>query len=334
MSLAMGVDMLNRTNPLDFAPTGSFPAKTAVRQGGDFASSLELRIAEIKSQTFAQLLSSTAAGNQDRSAANIDALLGIEDAPAMPGQGSGLSPAGRNTALFDPESAYRMMTTINAKDVTYKAEYAEMHDMQAYLETMQEAGRRLGEMAGVSGNEEIHATLQDFADAYNEWIDRFDDELQSGGLLAGTQAAQVSQWELEQSIENIFNGAGAGVRGMPGLGFTTDPVSNRASIDHAQLDAVLATNKAGALATVREFGANFAKSAELLNAEGNFIPRRLDNLNRAIDFIDNNKASLQAEFGLGDAAAPSGKIAQALAVYNAIHDTAILFTQRAENLAQ
>lgn len=326
--------LMNRTNPVDFLLTGMFSAKRTVRQDGDFASSLELRIAEIKSQTFGLLLSSSAASAHDQESANINALLGIDGASATSGQGSGLSPAGRNTALFDPESAYRMMTTINAKDVTYKAEYAEMHDMQAYLETMQEAGRRLGDMAGVSGNEEIHATLQDFADAYNEWIDRFDDELQSGGLLAGTQAAQVAQWELEQSIENIFNGVGAGVRGMPGLGFTTDPVSNRISIDHAQLDAVLATNKTGVLAAVQEFSVNFAKSAELLNAEGNFIPRRLDNLDRAIDFIDNNKVSLQAEFGLGDAAAPSGKVAQALAVYNAIHGTAILFTQRAENLAQ
>jgi hypothetical protein len=74
------------------------------------------------------------------------------------------------------------------------------------------------------------------------------------------------------------------------------------------------------LATVQEFSTNFAKSADLLNAEGNFIPRRLDNLNRVIDFIDNNKASLQAEFGLGDSAAPTGKVAQALAVYNAIYD--------------
>lgn len=315
--------LTSRTNPMDFPLTGMFSAKSTVRQDGGFASSLDLRIAEIKSQTFGLLLSSSSASDRDPESTNIDALLGIDDASATPGQGGGLSLTGRNTALFDPESAYRMMTAINTKDVTYKAEYVEMHDMKAYLETMEEAGRRLGDIAGVSSNQEIHASLQRFADAYNDWIDRFDEELQSGGLLAGTQAAQVSQWELEQSVENIFNGVGEGVRGMPGLGFTTDPVSNRAGIDHAQLEAVLATNKAGVLATVREFGANFAKSAELLNAEGNFIPRRLDNLNRAIDFIDTNKASLQAEFGVGDAAAPSGKIAQALAVYNAIYGMSV-----------
>lgn len=314
--------LMNKTNPMDFPLTGMLSAKSTstVRQDGDFASSLELRIAEIKSQTFGLLLSSSSASDREQESTNINALLGIDDASATSGQGGGLSLTGRNTTLFDPESAYRMMTAINTKDVTYKAEYVEMHDMKAYLETMEEAGRRLGDIASVSSNQEIHASLQRFADAYNDWIDRFDEELQSGGLLAGTQAAQVSQWELEQSVENIFNGVGEGVRGMPGLGFTTDPVSNRISVDHAQLDTVLATNKTGVLATVQEFSANFAKSADLLNAEGNFIPRRLDNLNRVIDFIDNNKASLQAEFGLGDSAAPTGKVAQALAVYNAIYD--------------
>ena len=79
-------------------------------------------------------------------------------------------------------------------------------------------------------------------------------------------------------------------------------------------------NKSGAINTVQEFSGNFAKSAELLNSEGNFIRNRMDNLARVIDYIETNKQSLQAEFGLGDAAKPNSQVAKALAEYNALQD--------------
>ena len=74
-----------------------------------------------------------------------------------------------------------------------------------------------------------------------------------------------------------------------------------------------------AMGALHEFTTNFAKSAELLNSAGNFISNRQDNLSRVIDYIDTNTASLQAEFGLGDAAKPTGQQAKALANYNATH---------------
>ncbi|MFT3847310.1 MAG: hypothetical protein QM739_01130 [Propionivibrio sp.] len=73
--------------------------------------------------------------------------------------------------------------------------------------------------------------------------------------------------------------------------------------------------------TVDEFSANFAKSAGLLTSAGNFIPNRLDNLDRVIDYISANKASLQAEFGLGNPAKISDTVAKALAAYNATYGT-------------
>jgi hypothetical protein len=220
--------------------------------------------------------------------------------------------------LFDPESAYQMMTQINRKDVSYKAEFAEMTDMKSYVAAMQQEAATLGEIKADSSADEVRSRLQAFADAYNGWIDRFDEVLEGGGLLAGTHAATASQWELEKSVENIFNGAASGVRGMGALGFSIDPVSNMASLDTKQLDSVLRSNMDGALSAIQEFSANFAKSAELLNAENNFIPNRLNNLARVIDYIDTNKTNLQAEFGLGDTAKPSGEVARALASYNAM----------------
>jgi len=296
-------------------------AFTTQALGGDFLSFLKERLADFKSQAMDVLLNGTGSGGSDISSlfgkgnntsGTLDALLA----------NAGLSAGGRNMTLFDPESAYSMMTDINRKDVLYKAEFAEMTDMKEYVAAMQqEAGKLTG--IDASSADEIRSRLQSFVDAYNGWIDRFDEVLASGGLLAGTHAATVSQWELEKSIENTFNGAGSGVRGMGALGLEIDPVTNMASLDTARLDKVLAGNMNGAVTAIQEFSGNFAKSAELLNSEGNFIPNRMNNLARVIDYIDTNKASLQTEFGLGDSARPSGEVARALAAYQAMRGNSV-----------
>lgn len=233
----------------------------------------------------------------------------------------GISPTGRNMALADPESAYQMMTVINKKDVYYKAQFSELSQMKSAISQMQDAGLSLGSIASSDGNDSIKSQLQAFVGQYNHWIQRFAPDLQEGGLLSDTRAAQVSQYELEQSVSYRFFGIENGVHGLGDLGIAIDPVSRLASLDTTKLDSLLATNKQGVVDAVQEFGANFAKSASLLNSDGNFVLNRLDNLNRAIHYIADNKDSLQKEFGTGDAAKPTGQIAQALAAYNRIYGT-------------
>ena len=281
---------------------------------GDFASSLAVRVASIQSASFSALIGSLLGNNDDSS--NFDFLSALKIASA---DSQGLSANGRNVSLFDPESAYRMMSVINTRDVTYKAQYAELSELGAGVKALQGTAETLGSVDGTMDGATIKAQLQDFADKYNAWIDRFDPTVRTNGLLDGTQAAEISLYELEQSVENIFNGAASGFRGMNDLGFSIDPSSNLLSIDATELDAALARNRSGAIATVQQFAANFAKSAELLNSSNNFIPNRLDNLDRVIDYIAENKTSLQAEFGLGDAARPSAEVSKALAAYNRIY---------------
>ncbi len=230
-----------------------------------------------------------------------------------------LTASGRNTTLFDPESAYRMMTSINEKDVTYKAQFSELSEMKSHLAAMREEAQSLGGIDPAADASAIKSRLEAFAGKYNDWITRFDGDLRAGGLLAGTQAAQVAQWELEQSVESMFNGAAAGVRGLRDLGFTVDAATNLASLDGNRLDAVIAGNKAGVVDALSEFGADLARAAELLNSDNNFMLRQLDNLDRVIDYIGDNKTTLQAEFGLGDPAKPTGQVARALASYNQIY---------------
>lgn len=293
----------------------------------DFLSSLKLQIANVESQTVGLLVSSAPGSGKVSGAANFAEILGAgktagaSSLDALLGSAgtNGVSAAGRNMALFDPESAYKMMTGINRFAVNFKAEASELSDMKSYVSTLQQEAVKLGSTAESTSNEEIRGRVQAFANAYNGWMQRFGSELQDGGMLAGSQAAKVSQWELEQSIANPFNGAMNGVRGMADLGLSIDPVTKLATVDNARLDATLASNKPGAIGALHEFTTNFAKSAELLNSAGNFITNRLDNLTRAISYIDTNMTSLQAEFGQGDPATPTGQVAKALANYNATH---------------
>ena len=283
----------------------------------DFSSSLALRMATLQAQSANALTGAAANGTNAASGLDflINSKLGLQSgATGIPG----LSVSGRNMSLFDPESAYKMMTNINNKDVTYKAQFSEMSDMKSAVASLEQAGKALGGVNQSFDNEAIKTQLQAFAGKYNEWVNRFDSTVKGGGVLAGTQAAEISLYELEQSVESIFNGAKDGLRGLRDLGFTIDQNTNLASIDTNKLDAVLAANKTGVVNAINEFSANFAKSAELLNSAGNFIPNRLSNLDRVIDYIHDNKPSLQAEFGLGDPAKPSAQINKALASYNQI----------------
>lgn len=299
-------------------------------ESGDFSSSLALRMAGAKSQSINILLGSALGGNKASSGtdfltrlsgAQSGSQLGATDPLSLLGLSTttqGLSPSGRNLSLFDPESAYRMMSVINAKDVTYKAQFSELSEMETLVSGMQQAGQALGGVSALMDNEAIESQLQAFAAKYNDWVTRFDGTVKNNGLLAGTQAAEISLYELEQSVKNIFNGAKDGFHGMRDLGLNIDPNTKLATLDTSQLFAALGTNKTGAINALHEFGANFAKSAELLNSANNFIPNRLGNLDRVIDYITDHRSSLQAEFGLGDPAKPSAQVAKALAAYNQI----------------
>lgn len=286
---------------------------------------LALRIATLRAQALP-----TAAGTQGADSTGFTALLASLKTPpqaelpaalqqtkavAQAGGTSALSPTGRNMALFDPESAYRMMSEINYRNVLYKGQFAELSQMQTALGAAADAGTALGSINAGSSDEAIRQKLEQFVSDYNAWRAGFDEDMQQGGLLAGTQAAQVAGYELEQSVQNPFNGAAAGFSGMESLGLSIDPESKQAVLDGTRLTQALATNREGVVATVQEFSGNFVKSAELLTSSNNFFDRQLDNLSRAITFIADNQSSLQQEFGLGDPYQPTGKLAAALAAY-------------------
>lgn len=296
--------------------------------------SLSLQLAAFRSQTLSSMMSPTFGAKSDDTWASLFALLTSKNTQfeqlspdplslltnsSNTNLSSGAvagSAAGRNMMLSDPESAYRMMSFINSEEVSYKARFSELSQMGSYVSQMQVSGQSLVGIESSTGNDGIRSRLQDFVAQYNSWIQRFDADMQKGGLLSDNQAARISQYEMEQSIKNRFHGIKDGLHGMSDLGITIDPATRLASLDVSKLDSVLATNKLGVVDTVHEFSANFTQTASLLNSEGNFISNQLDNLDRAIHYISGNKTSLQKEFGHGNSARPTAQVAQALAAYN------------------
>ena len=280
------------------------------------SASISLGLATFRSQAMNSLFNSADTASEDALWASLTRQPVVEKG-AVSASLNGISPAGRNLALFDPESAYKMMSVINHNDVSYKAQFSELSQMKSDISQMEAEGLALGQISSSSSNGEMATRLQQFVGQYNAWVERFDPDLQSGGLLADTQAAQVARYELDQSIENGFNGAADGVHGLADLGLVIDPNTHLATLDIARLDSLLASNRQGAVNTLHQFSANFAKSASLLNSEGNFMPNQLNNLSKVIDYFADHKTALQNEFGSGDAARPNAQVAQALAAYKA-----------------
>jgi hypothetical protein len=265
---------------------------------------IQLEIASFRGQALSALLS-TSSANSDT--ANFADILGMKTSEA--------ANSGRNLALKDPESAFKMMSQINNLEVNFKAQFSELSQMGSSVEHMEAVGRQLSDVDQTTANTDIVAQLQGFVAQYNAWEDRFDQTVEEGGVLDNIQAAEVSLYELEQSIKNIFNGAADGINGLGGLGISIDPATKQAALDVTKLESVLAGNKGGVVNAIDEFSANFAKSADLLNSDGNFIQNALGNRSRAIDYIADNRTSLQTEFGSGDAAKPTGDVAKALSAY-------------------
>lgn len=292
-------------------------------EGDEFRQTLTLQLAHFKSQTVTSLLSGSESGTAGAGFAGITGNAAGNADPLAALQASSTTTAtidtsGRNMALADPEAAYRMMSLINTQEVRYKAEYVEMNAMKSYLHELEQEGLHLSQMTAATPRSEIMGALQHFADAYNGWIERFDAGLQKGGILAGTQAAHVAQWELEKSVEYIFNGAQFGMQGLGSLGLEIDPATRQLKLDEATMERTLDADKTAFVSTVQEFSANFARSAELLVSENNFVRNRMENLEKVLDYVASNRQALESEFGRGDAARPNEQIARALAEYNAL----------------
>lgn len=283
--------------------------------------SITASIAAIRAQTLDFLVGSTSQTQGGKSFGDIFAQLagGVSGAGTAGKAASiaGTSAVGRNMALQAPEAAFAMMTEINRRDVSFKAQYSELGAMKDFLPRLSEAAGALGKLSVNDGAAAIKEQVRAFAARYNEWAGRFGPTVQPGGALAGVQAGEIPLYELEQSVTSIFAGAQYGFRGLAALGITIDPQTKLMSVDATKLDAALASNATGVVGALRDFAGHFGQTADLMASKGNFIQNRMANLSGAIQYIAGNVGSWRQEFGTGDSALPTGQIAAALAAYQA-----------------
>ncbi len=210
-----------------------------------------------------------------------------------------------------------MVTVLNRVEVTFKAQFSELGEMRHGLVAEQAAAKRLGGLTDDSAAAEIKAEIAHFVDTYNAGVNRFAPAVDKGGILEGSWEAQRARFATRRDISYILNGSEKGIKGdLAKLGITTDPKTGLAVIDQAMLDGALAADKALVVNAVTAFADTFATTVDFLNAKGHSQQRQMNNLDRAVNWIDDNREAVQKEFGPGAAATPNDAFAKAAANYD------------------
>lgn len=229
------------------------------------------------------------------------------------------TPTGLDASQSFSQPGQNMVTVLNRVEVTFKAQYAELGEMRTSLVHEQNAAKQLATLTAQTPDAGIKAALADFVTSYNAGVARFAPDVAQGGVLEGSWEAARARFATERDIDYILNGSEVGLKGgLAALGISTDPGTGLASVDQAQLDAALAKNKGNVAAALGAFGTTFSATVDSLNAKGHAQLRQLDNLDRAVHWIDANKADVQKEFGPGAAATPNDAFAKAAARYDAM----------------
>lgn len=230
------------------------------------------------------------------------------------------TPSGLDASRAFSTPGQNMVTVLNRVQVSYKAQYAELGEMRNSLVSEQAAARQLGGLSVASSNAEVRQAIDSFVASYNAGVNRFAPSVAKGGVLEGSWEAERARFATRRDIEYILNGSEVGVKkgGLATLGISTDPKTGLAALDPAQLDAALAKDKSNVIAGLNAFAATFAKTIEVLNAADHAQVRQMANLDRAVHWIDDNKAAVEKEFGPGAAATPDEAFAKAAARYDAM----------------
>jgi len=324
----MAIPSITTTDHLSSIATTMAAPKTQTDPAvKDFATSLRIQLAEVRAQTTSDLLSATSGNTSTQGiSSGTPANSNVQDmlaqltgtsSTADPSGISGLSPTGRNIALNDPESAYKMMSLIREQDVQHKAQRADLSAMKSAVVDLQAASQPFAAVTSNTSASDLKQMAQAFVDKYNGWSKAYTQDVQSG-TLAGTQAAEIALSEVKQSVTNQFNGAAAGLHGLADIGIQVDPTSNIATFDASKFDSAIQSNPKGVASAASEFGANFAKTTDLLRADNNFIAHQMANLDNVIGYVANNLSSLTQEFGSGDAPSQSSVyVNNALKAYSA-----------------
>jgi len=301
---------------------------------------LSANLAQFKGQTLASLFDRSQAGQRVSNGLGGD-LLDPRAAPGTAGASNGAdfgslldqfsaalrpkelptstTPTGLDALGSFSRPGQNMVTVLNRVEVTFKAQHSELGELAKSLLQDEGAAQKIDRLDAQSSGADIKAALDEFVQTYNAGVNRFASDVAKGGVLEGSWEAERARFATQREIGNILTGAEAGLKGgLATLGIGVDPKTGLASIDGAQLDAALAHNKGLVVGALDDFAASFVATVDSLTASDHAQSRQMDNLERAVHWIDANKAAVQQEFGAGTAATPNAAFAKAAAQYDDI----------------
>lgn len=303
-------------------------------------STLSASLAQFKGQSLASLFDRTGLARApsraeffqadfSSAAAQADALGGLPafssvldqfKASLMPAAlPTSTTPTALDAAGSFSKPGQNIVTVLNRVEVTFKAQYAELAEMRKSLVHEQDAAQRLKTLNATSTDAELTSALDEFVASYNAGVRRFAPSVDKGGVLEGSWEATRARFATQRDIAYILNGSEIGLKGgLAALGISTDPVTKLAAVDHAQLDSALANNKGNVVAALTSFANTFSATVDCLNAADHAQVRQMANLDRAVHWIGDNRASVQKEFGPGAAATPNEAFAKAAALYDSM----------------
>lgn len=288
--------------------------------------SLALNIAQFKGQALTSLFTPTDGLNNDQTFNSILekyssalSLPGLVDSPMLAGLPTSTTPTGLDSSQPFSTPGQNMVTVLNRVQVSFKAQYSELDQLKTTLIGEQVAAGRLAAMDATTSDADIKSRLAEFVTTYNAGVKRFAPELATGGILEGSWEATRAHFAAEREISYLLTGSEVGVKGgLASMGITTDRKTGLASIDESMLDASLAKDKGKAVFAIQDFGKAFVAMVDSLTAADHAQLRQMENLNRAVQWIDVNRAAVQKEFGPGAAATPNEAFARAAARYDQI----------------
>jgi hypothetical protein len=274
------------------------------RQKGSFSMSVNipLALANIQYQTLGLLLDrdTTASANDATGSSFLDMLnsLGGIGGSDTSLDATGLLSTGATSSLDNlfGDGSNLLLQAFNARETSYSKELSRLEGMQDDVADLSTTAKSLQTVtADSSSSDDIKAALQNFVRQYNVWDTEFDADVATGGDLQDSQPANMARFSMLRDVNDIFNGQGNGGldNGMSALGIEVG-TDGQIAFDTTRFDQAMA-DKTAAVKTINNMAQSLSRDADSLVSDGTPLTNRIDRLEDALGFIDENKPSIEAQ---------------------------------------
>lgn len=263
---------------------------------------IPLALANIQYQTLGLLLDrdTTASANDATGSSFLDMLnsLGGIGGSDTSLDATGLLSTGATSSLDNlfGDGSNLLLQAFNARETSYSKELSRLEGMQDDVADLSTTAKSLQTVtADSSSSDDIKAALQNFVRQYNVWDTEFDADVATGGDLQDSQPANMARFSMLRDVNDIFNGQGNGGldNGMSALGIEVG-TDGQIAFDTTRFDQAMA-DKTAAVKTINNMAQSLSRDADSLVSDGTPLTNRIDRLEDALGFIDENKPSIEAQ---------------------------------------